>query len=103
MVQTLTGMNFTLQGKRVFYITNNSTKTRAEYAEKCVKLGFPASEVGGRQIFLFYTQNNEKEITYKKLVYHRQTIYMSNVVKILLQFFTSFSSLKKEIFKRVLF
>lgn len=31
-------------GKRVFYITNNSTKTRAEYAEKCVKLGFPASE-----------------------------------------------------------
>lgn len=54
MVQTVTGMNFSLQGKRVFYITNNSTKTRAEYAEKCVKLGFPASEVRGRQIFLFY-------------------------------------------------
>ncbi|XP_022291086.2 glycerol-3-phosphate phosphatase-like [Crassostrea virginica] len=31
-------------GKRIFYVTNNSTKTRAEYAQKCVKLGFPATE-----------------------------------------------------------
>ncbi|CAH2307476.1 glycerol-3-phosphate phosphatase [Pelobates cultripes] len=38
-----------LRGKRVFYLTNNSTKTRAMYAEKLGRLGFGAepSEVFG--------------------------------------------------------
>ena len=27
-------------GKRVFFCTNNSTKTREEYVQKCDKLGF---------------------------------------------------------------
>ncbi|XP_048769824.2 glycerol-3-phosphate phosphatase-like isoform X2 [Ostrea edulis] len=31
-------------GKKIFYVTNNSTKSRAEYAQKCIKLGFPATE-----------------------------------------------------------
>ena len=31
-------------GKRVLYVTNNSTKTREEYAEKCKILHFKACE-----------------------------------------------------------
>jgi len=34
-----------LQGKRFFYVTNNSAKTREEFAKKLTKLGFPATEV----------------------------------------------------------
>lgn len=32
-------------GKRVFYITNNSTTSRAEYVHKFEKLGIPATKV----------------------------------------------------------
>lgn len=32
-------------GKQVFYVTNNSTKTRTQYLEKLTKLGFNAEEV----------------------------------------------------------
>ena len=32
-------------GKRIFYVTNNSTKSRQEFVEKCQKLGFIASQV----------------------------------------------------------
>lgn len=31
-------------GKRVFYVTNNSSKTRAEFLEKCKELNFNATE-----------------------------------------------------------
>ncbi|KAL3319931.1 hypothetical protein Ciccas_001387 [Cichlidogyrus casuarinus] len=31
-------------GKRVFLVTNNSTKTREEYAQKCANLGFPVTK-----------------------------------------------------------
>ncbi|KAK4011231.1 glycerol-3-phosphate phosphatase [Daphnia magna] len=31
-------------GKQIFYVTNNSTKTRAQYLEKLMKLGFNADE-----------------------------------------------------------
>ncbi|KAK3094704.1 hypothetical protein FSP39_005231 [Pinctada imbricata] len=31
-------------GKRIFYVTNNSSKTRKEYTVKCNKLGFDATE-----------------------------------------------------------
>lgn len=31
-------------GKRVFYVTNNSTKTRAEFLQKCTALNFEATE-----------------------------------------------------------
>ena len=33
-------------GKQIFYVTNNSTKTRSQYLEKLTKLGFNAEEVG---------------------------------------------------------
>lgn len=36
---------FFLQGKKIFFITNNSGKTRANYVQKCQKLGFQASDV----------------------------------------------------------
>jgi phosphoglycolate phosphatase len=32
-------------GKRVFYVTNNSSKTREEFVSKCSRLGYPASKV----------------------------------------------------------
>ena len=32
-------------GKRVFYVTNNSTKTREEFVSKCITLDYPASKV----------------------------------------------------------
>ena len=36
---------FIFQGKRVFFVTNNSSKTRQQYAERCKSLGFQAAEV----------------------------------------------------------
>ncbi|KAL8597587.1 hypothetical protein ACOMHN_001518 [Nucella lapillus] len=33
----------TEKGKKVFYVTNNSNKTRAQYLEKCKQFGFPAT------------------------------------------------------------
>lgn len=38
-------------GKRVFFVTNNSCKTREEFVVKARKLGFIAQEVSGFQIF----------------------------------------------------
>lgn len=32
-------------GKQIFYVTNNSTRTRSQYLEKLTKLGFDAEEV----------------------------------------------------------
>ena len=32
-------------GKKVFLVTNNSTKSRDEYVAKCAKLGFNCNEV----------------------------------------------------------
>ena len=32
-------------GKRVFYVTNNSSKTSEEFVSKCSRLGYPASKV----------------------------------------------------------
>ncbi|KAJ8299298.1 hypothetical protein KUTeg_023358, partial [Tegillarca granosa] len=31
-------------GKKIFYVTNNSGKSRKQYAKKCEDLGFPATE-----------------------------------------------------------
>ena len=36
---------FKQQGKSIFYVTNNSTKTRAQYLVKLTSLGFNAEEV----------------------------------------------------------
>ncbi|XP_065203710.1 glycerol-3-phosphate phosphatase-like [Planococcus citri] len=36
--------NFTSRGKRVCYVTNNSSKTRKQFLDKCHKFGFTASE-----------------------------------------------------------
>jgi ribonucleotide monophosphatase NagD (HAD superfamily) len=33
------------QGKKIYYVTNNSSKTRMQIVEKCQKLGFPADMV----------------------------------------------------------
>ena len=38
-------IDFILQAKRVFYVSNNSMKTRAEYKVKCDGMGLPAEEV----------------------------------------------------------
>lgn len=35
---------FSEVGKRIFYVTNNSTKSRAEYVEKCKALNFKANQ-----------------------------------------------------------
>ena len=44
--QANTALNkFRELGKKVFYVTNNSTKSRDEYMEKCDKLGFIAKKV----------------------------------------------------------
>lgn len=32
--------------QQIFYVTNNSTKTRSQYLEKLIKLGFMAEQVG---------------------------------------------------------
>lgn len=40
----LTMNRFRELGKRVFYVTNNSTKTREELVKKCEKLGFKANQ-----------------------------------------------------------
>ena len=36
---------FREMGKRVIYVTNNSTKTRKDYVKKCADLGFGGSYV----------------------------------------------------------
>lgn len=36
---------FREMGKKVFFCTNNSTKSRANYVEKCKKLGFGGDKV----------------------------------------------------------
>ena len=44
------------QGKKVFYVTNNSSNTRAKMVEKCHKLGFPAEKVGILESIIFFPQ-----------------------------------------------
>ena len=44
---------FHFQGKKIFYITNNNTKTQQEYFEKCTRLGFSASLVIFYDLFMF--------------------------------------------------
>jgi phosphoglycolate phosphatase len=49
------------QGKRVFFVTNNSTKSRAQYVKKFHKLGIQASEeeiVGTAYVAAHYLTNN---------------------------------------------
>jgi hypothetical protein len=41
-------------GKRVFYVTNNSSKTRDEIVSKCSSLGYPATKVCVHKIFLIW-------------------------------------------------
>lgn len=36
--------SFRKLGKRVFYVTNNNSRTRAEFLEKCKNLNFEATE-----------------------------------------------------------
>lgn len=55
-------------GKNVFYVTNNSTRSRDEYAKKCQHLGFPAIK---EQIIgtAFLTASYLQEIGFCKKVY----------------------------------
>lgn len=39
-------------GKKIFYITNNSTKLREELAEKCKRLNFKCSKVSFKPIMI---------------------------------------------------
>ena len=43
---------FREMGKRVIYVTNNSTKTRKDYVKKCADLGFGGSYVSNLQLKL---------------------------------------------------
>jgi hypothetical protein len=55
-------------GKRVFYVTNNSTKTREEFVSKCSRLGYPTTKVSQYLFALIlivqYQQNFDKIITF---------------------------------------
>ena len=49
-MQSITGSpemvnKFRQMGKKVIYVTNNSTKTRKEYVQKCADLGFGGTYV----------------------------------------------------------
>jgi len=48
-------------GKRVFYVTNNSTKTRKEYMAKCASMGYPAEKescvIGTAYVTASYIKN----------------------------------------------
>ncbi|XP_046394326.1 glycerol-3-phosphate phosphatase isoform X1 [Ischnura elegans] len=55
-------------GKKVFYVTNNSTRNRQDYVEKCRKLGFPAEKegiIGTAYLVATYL----KEINFNKKVF----------------------------------
>jgi hypothetical protein len=43
------------QGKRLVFVTNNSTKSRKQYGKKFETLGLDVSEVSKSQPFLFYS------------------------------------------------
>ena len=43
---------FRQMGKKVIYVTNNSTKTRKEYVTKCTDLGFGGSYVRKSKILI---------------------------------------------------
>lgn len=55
-------------GKKVFYVTNNSTKTRAELAKKCEDLKFKASE-GEVVCTANMVAQYLKDLNFKKKVY----------------------------------
>lgn len=55
-------------GKRVFFVTNNSQRTRAEFVEKCKDLNFDATE----EEFLctsYLAANYLKSLSFDKKVY----------------------------------
>lgn len=48
-------------GKRFFYVTNNSTKTRSEFAKKCTGMGLPAKEddiIGSAYVAALFLKQN---------------------------------------------
>lgn len=49
-------------GKKIFYVTNNSTKTRETLVSKCVKLGFIANKVCCFWFKFFYIPGAAKVI-----------------------------------------
>lgn len=79
---------FQEMGKKIFYVTNNSTKIRDEFVNKCKKLCFPATKVtfnyfkvGFLYIYIFFLFKDEiistaylastylKNLEFKKKVY----------------------------------
>uniref|UniRef100_A0A1B6D7H2 Phosphoglycolate phosphatase n=1 Tax=Clastoptera arizonana TaxID=38151 RepID=A0A1B6D7H2_9HEMI len=59
---------FKEMGKKIYYLTNNSTKTREEYVMKCISLGFPARK---DDIISpgFLVANYLKQMNFNKKVY----------------------------------
>ena len=49
---------FSDSGKKVFFLTNSSLKTREEYAAKGAKLGFNIKEVSDCYYLALYCMNN---------------------------------------------
>lgn len=41
-------------GKKIFYITNNSTKTREDYVKKCESMNFVADKLSHYSFILLY-------------------------------------------------
>ena len=56
-------LRFRELGKRVFYVTNNSTKHRREYKTKLDKLGFGGSLVGGSLNWDYVQMSPKTEIS----------------------------------------
>lgn len=48
-------------GKKIFFMTNNSTSTREEFLEKFNKLGFDSKVVSGKQRSALHVTINEKK------------------------------------------
>ena len=60
---TVYAFRFRELGKRVFYVTNNSTKHRREYKTKLDKLGFGGSLVGGSLNWDYVQMSPKTEIS----------------------------------------
>lgn len=59
---------FINSGKKIFYVTNNSTKTRDEFVDKCKMLNFPAN-IDNILCTSYLTAKYLQDMNFKKKVY----------------------------------
>ena len=60
---------FIQQGKRVFYVTNNSSQTREHYVKKCANYGYNAKKVNMKISSFFFSLS---EILFKSMQIFKQ-------------------------------